>query len=102
MTKHSYADCPLNGRTGSRKILDDSISKLLTELSIWAHAASLDNDTVEVETAKQLSGALAGRAPREHMPIVCWHDAIDRHNAIEIILKAVNLPTNFGCCTDCE
>jgi hypothetical protein len=101
LSQHLSENCPLKGLTGTRKILEDAIRHLLQELSVWAAACQTDGDISEAVLARQLSGALAGRAPREHMPICVQHDVIDDYNAVRAILRAANLPENFAYCPFC-
>ncbi len=101
MTPHAPDDCPQKGLTGARRILDDGLRRLLFDLSTYAAAAETDGDLIEAALARRLSGALAGRAPREHMLVCAQHDVIDDYNAGRSVLRAVGLPEDFGYCALC-
>lgn len=101
LLQHEQADCPTKGMTGARMILENAMRRLLLDLSTYANAAQTDGDLSEAALARQLSGALAGRPPREHMPVCVQHDVIDDFNAVRNVLRAVGLPETFGYCSLC-
>lgn len=100
-SQHLSEDCPTKGLTGARKILNDHMRRLLFDLSTYADAANTDGYLSEALLARQLSGALAGRFPREHMPVCAQHDVIDDFNAERAVLKSIGLPEDFGYCPLC-
>ncbi len=63
----------------------------------WLHQIPLNPGVKPGPDAAELSGGLAGRAPR--MPF--GHDAIDRWSATEAIVRAAGLPETWGRCPAC-
>lgn len=63
----------------------------------WLQELPLHPDKPPKANAAELTGGLAGRAPRG------WgHDAIDRWTATKAIIKAAGLPEDWGTCPVCD
>lgn len=68
------------------------------KLHPWLQGLPLHPDKPPRENIAELTGGLAGRAPRTPF----GHDAIDRWSATAAIIKAAGLPEDWGTCSVCK